>query len=776
MGIFSERKRITFILIFIHLLLVQEKVLGQTNGDYRSSNPGNWADVNNWEYYNAGMWQQALMAPNQLSGQIEVRHQIIISADQVMDQVIVDEGAAILIQPGVMVTTTNSPASIELLVKGTVINAGMLFFSPSANMKIDSAGTYIHNSSVASSAVLDVTLFHPQSNWVYRGNGSLAPPVSISNRHYGNLIFESTAGNWSRTITGSSPASCSSLRIDTNVMIINNYTGAFSIQGSLLLTGALVNGSGKQKIILEGQAGDISGSNLVNFYDSLVIQPYSSYELLNNMSASTSSAFLVRGSLHCYSKMINGNNNGSSFILQAGAWLKTSHAMGVKGSVNAFSLPVFSDDACYEFSGDSNQEIGLYNYNVRDLKINCTTGTMLSLKNNTSVKENLYLQKGIILTQPYALLAEGNIVGGNDSSFIRGSLSRKIPPSVAQHWFFPLGGIYYHPLTLRQVNCQSSTHLKVDVFESVPAGSPDGISIQGAMADRYYQLKTTGTNGITAINEIVLSLKFISPALTPSSKIGCSPDNDFYSYHGLGGLFASDSIRSVQAFTDCYITELSSVDGIFIGIAEEGSPGGIYTDSICYPMMQIKAFIQGFYTGNGMMKATIDPLLSPSICDSIEIELHSAAFPFELNYQFKSTVSISGMISLDKSSVSPNFYFIVLKHRNALETWSSVPVYFHDTLMSYDFSDSASKAFGNNLADLGDGRFAIYSGDLGSTNDPFLKDGIIDMTDLVQLENALHSFSGGYIRTDITGDQLTDLSDQSMMENNIILGIQVIKP
>ena len=37
---------------------------------------------------------------------------------------------------------------------------------------------------------------------------------------------------------------------------------------------------------------------------------------------------------------------------------------------------------------------------------------------------------------------------------------------------------------------------------------------------------------------------------------------------------------------------------------------------------------------------------------------------------------------------------------------------FNSTSINYDFTLTADKAYGNNEADLGDGRFAIFNGDI----------------------------------------------------------------
>ena len=848
--------RIAKVLCCSLLIFSHSEIKSQNNGDYRTMQNSNWSDIAAWQIYTAGSWISASTPPNQLSGKINIRNNLTVIADQVMDQVLVDTGASITIQAGVTVTITNSPDAIELQVNGTLLNSGMLFFSPSAIMKVDSGGTYIHNSSVASSAVLDATQLHTASNWIYRGNGSLSPPLSLSNRHYGNLIFESSAGSWNRTITGSSAASCSSLRIDQNIILVNNYTGILSIHGNLILNGALANGTGIQKIILDGSEANLSGNNLNNFFDQLSIQSAGSYSMLNNMQVSPSSLFTVYGILNSNDFTLNGNPNGSTFILSQNASLRTAQPLGVVGTITGFSSMNFSNESNYEFSGYGNQNVTFYNGRVKNLVIDGSSSSIMTLRCDTltisgklmmtegtfnidsgtvvfsgdaisgqsgnvlsnefssmqftgiadsvyipgsihilknlcinkntnhvllldsiTILSDLILQKGNLLSGSNEVILEGNITGGNDSSYISGILIRKIRASASGNYFFPVGGDYFHPLSLNEINCITETKIKAGVIEYIPAGTADGISLQGLMYNRYYQLQIIGTMGIVSINKITSRPNLVSPILSSNSKVAFSTDNSANSFHGIGGIVSADSISSSQSLSACQLTDLVSTDGSYIGIADEGNPGGIYDDSTCHSLLQIKVFIQGFFTGNAGMRATIDTVQFPTVCDTLLVELHSRVLPYETYFSFTTILSTDGNISIDKSGIPLQDFYIVLKHRNSLETWSREPVNFSNQLVSYDFSTSNS-SFGNNMIEVEPGLFALYSGDLSHTDslNQFTRDGKINSGDLVQLEESMMQFSIGYSESDLTGDGIIDLSDYSLMENNVQVNLEVLRP
>lgn len=113
--------------------------------------------------------------------------------------------------------------------------------------------------------------------------------------------------------------------------------------------------------------------------------------------------------------------------------------------------------------------------------------------------------------------------------------------------------------------------------------------------------------------------------------------------------------------------------------------------------------------------------------------------------------------------------YISIKHRNAVETWSSTGVVFKiDSTTTYNFTTAASKAFGNNMR-LKAGRFCFYSGDVN-------QDGLIEAADLSAVDNAAANFVIGYVRTDLTGDNFVDGTDYGIADNNAFNFISSITP
>lgn len=185
----------------------------------------------------------------------------------------------------------------------------------------------------------------------------------------------------------------------------------------------------------------------------------------------------------------------------------------------------------------------------------------------------------------------------------------------------------------------------------------------------------------------------------------------------------------------------------------------------------IKVFIQGYYQDGGIL----NPVLQNSgvggatgtQCDTITVELHNSSDGALAGSPVTTVLSTSGTATADFNSLSGSYY-LVLRHRNAMETWSAAPISFSGTV-SYDFTTAANKAFGSNQANMGGGVFALWSGDVN-------QDGMIETSDYTRMENDVLAILFGYHVCDLTGDGMVETSDYTLMENNVLQIIFVSKP
>jgi len=171
----------------------------------------------------------------------------------------------------------------------------------------------------------------------------------------------------------------------------------------------------------------------------------------------------------------------------------------------------------------------------------------------------------------------------------------------------------------------------------------------------------------------------------------------------------------------------------------------------------LTVLIEGFYNGSTMNT------------DTITVELRNAVSPYPLVDQAKVFLNSNGQ-------GSPKFYnaqngvpyYIVIKHRSAVETWSSATQAFSAGSLTYDFTTSSNKAFGNNLILL-EGKWCIYGGDVN-------QDGFVESTDVNMVFTDNVNGVNGYIPTDLNGDSYTEAEDLSIVFKNNILGIEKKTP
>lgn len=187
------------------------------------------------------------------------------------------------------------------------------------------------------------------------------------------------------------------------------------------------------------------------------------------------------------------------------------------------------------------------------------------------------------------------------------------------------------------------------------------------------------------------------------------------------------------------------------------------------------AFIEGFYFNHSMPGSFFNNpsvITEKTVVDIIQVELHHNTFPYDLAFVNNALINTDGTAKvLFPVSTIGNTYYIVIKHRNSIETWSASPVNISALGVSYNFSNAANKAFGNNLSNMGNGVFAIYSGDLN-------QDGSIDFADYPSLDFANQYPYGilDYDANDINYDGSVDFADYPLLDINSSISIYSIRP
>lgn len=178
--------------------------------------------------------------------------------------------------------------------------------------------------------------------------------------------------------------------------------------------------------------------------------------------------------------------------------------------------------------------------------------------------------------------------------------------------------------------------------------------------------------------------------------------------------------------------------------------------------LNVKVIQQGYYDNSN------DRL---NIRDTASIYLHQNTSPYNSVDSAKTVIDSLSYSGLCFFNNTPNGkYYIVVKTRNTLETWSrnggdSVR---KGAVKSFDFTSDSSMAYGDNLIKSG-AKYCIYSGDVENS-------GNIDLTDIVEIFNDASIFLTGYNPTDLNGDDISDLTDILIAFNNSTNFVTLISP
>ncbi|MDQ3021751.1 MAG: choice-of-anchor B family protein [Bacteroidota bacterium] len=179
----------------------------------------------------------------------------------------------------------------------------------------------------------------------------------------------------------------------------------------------------------------------------------------------------------------------------------------------------------------------------------------------------------------------------------------------------------------------------------------------------------------------------------------------------------------------------------------------------------INVAIEGFYNPASN---------SLNMRDTVRAYLREVNSPFNIIDSSEAVLDSLTLTGNFKFNAAPaGIYYISLKHRNSIETWSKIggESYNPMTFQTYDFTNSDVQAYGENVVNVDNSpvRFAMYSGDVN-------QDGAVDITDLGYIENDASSFNTGYINSDLNGDNLADITDESIADNNAFMFVVKITP
>jgi hypothetical protein len=188
----------------------------------------------------------------------------------------------------------------------------------------------------------------------------------------------------------------------------------------------------------------------------------------------------------------------------------------------------------------------------------------------------------------------------------------------------------------------------------------------------------------------------------------------------------------------------------------------------CESIVNLKLFIEGYYdaTNAGFMKPVklnqwdgVTPPTAPTneVVD-ITVDLYDAS-TLTLVTSTTALLLTDGTAVCTFASAPSGSFYLTVRGSNFVQTWTAAPVSVGSTPLTYDFSDAANKALGDNMALVDTGVYGFFSGELNG-------DGNIDNADYLLWETDANNFAFGDFPTDLNGDGNVDNADYLLWETN----------
>ncbi len=201
-------------------------------------------------------------------------------------------------------------------------------------------------------------------------------------------------------------------------------------------------------------------------------------------------------------------------------------------------------------------------------------------------------------------------------------------------------------------------------------------------------------------------------------------------------------------------------------------------DPGCQAILNLTAFLEGFYIGGQTMATTLYDLGysgDPTETDTVLVELYTLVDTYTPFASARAVLHNNGQAKVlyaSNNEISGKPLWVAVKHRNSLQTWSKNPVDFTSNI-SYDFSTALTQAYddGSNppMQNMGGGVFAFYGGDVN-------QDGEITGLDMNEVDNDASAFAFGYNASEMTGDGDTNGLDMNIVDNNAQLFLFYAQP
>jgi len=606
-------------------------------------------------------------------------------------------------------TGTWTGSYIYIGSNGNVSLMNNVTFSPVILFSIKTGGTFSANTFIATFTSGTIEIL---TGGTVSNSGTIRTQGSVSLNPRTGSSFNANLNVASGTTIAAEISSPFNARLYGNVTVDAGATLSSNNTGSytLFIYGNITNN------------GTISGIGDIEFP--------SGVHSLQGSGVWTADAFILSGAVvnllsnHQF-KSITINSGGTFNISNRHVKFTASNPIVQNGT---FITP----DTDIEYNGNSAQNISTANIIYVGLKINNAAGTTLL--------------GSIIISDTLALMLGDLNLSGNVITFTPDGFLSETPENV-------IFGASGHIITTRTLGAPSAMNVAgfgAVLTSAVNLGSTEikrGHAVQtglngGTSIKRYFDITPVNNSGLNA----TLVFKY------DDTELNGKPETSLK-------LFKSTNTGSTWLFQNGVVNHLANqitLTGINSFSRWSSDSSGVSAS--------IKLIMQGFYNSSSN---------AMSMDDTVRVYLRNTSAPFAI---VDSAKEIINRITLKAAFKFPNAtagtYYLQLKHRNSIETWSNTGLaYIPGTTLNHDFTFAQNMAFGLNQiqVDASPLRFALYSGDVN-------QDGTIDASDLSNVDNDAFSSVSGYVNTDLNGDDLVDATDVSIVDNNAFNAVSVVRP
>lgn len=519
--------------------------------------------------------------------------------------------------------------------------------------------------------------------------------------------------------------------IDTGA-VVNINSGGYTLRANDTVTNnGTLTGTGGGTFRFFGPVFTNNGIvNPTNFiFESIIFSPTSFHTLQGTGSFTTSNcqikegAYVVLGTNHQFLYLTV--NTGSTFDLNAKT-LKLNGA-GVPIAANG---SIVTNGSTIEYNGTAAQNFPQPNINYINVRINDTAG--VTLVENISIPGLIQIVNGdlnlngrvitLLATGSYSE-TPGNTLTGN-SGFIVTVRNLNAPNN----------------LNVAGLGASITTTANLGLTE-IKRGPVTQTLFSGKQTiKRYYTVKPVNNSNLNA----TLVFRYDESELNGNSEALLrlyESTNAGATYNFLGGTLNT----TLNQITYNNISSFAR-----------------YTAASAFGFVNVTCLIEAYYNLT---------TLQLNMKDTITVQLRKKIAPFNIIDSAKSTLdSVTFTSSLNFYNAPTDTYYVVVNQRNSIQTWSrpgGEPYTVSGTL-NYNFSDLQSKAFGNNMVQVGT-KWTNYSGDVN-------QNGFVDLADVITVNNQASNFTTGYVSTDVNGNRIVDLEDVLFAYNNSANFVSIKKP